>query len=58
VTSARHSPTLEKTIGLAWVPADRAVSGEQFLIRFSGTDLPALVAPVPFHDPQGKQLKS
>jgi sarcosine oxidase subunit alpha len=58
VTSARHSPTLEKTIGLAWVPAGRAVLGEKFLIRSTGTDLPALVASVPFYDPEGKQLKS
>jgi sarcosine oxidase subunit alpha len=58
VTSARHSPTLEQTIGLAWVPAARAVPGERFLMRFNGVELPALVAPVPFYDPEGKRLKS
>jgi sarcosine oxidase subunit alpha len=58
VTSARQSPTLAKTIGLAWVPSARAVTGERFLIRCDGGDLPALVAPVPFYDPQGQRLKS
>jgi aminomethyltransferase len=58
VTSARHSPTLGKTIGLAWVPTGRAAIGERFLIRCTGIDLPALVAPVPFYDPEGKRLKS
>src|SRR5262249_29331207 len=54
VTSARQSPTLEKTIGLAWVPVVGAATRERFLIRFHGADLPALVAPVPFYDPEGK----
>jgi sarcosine oxidase subunit alpha len=58
VTSARYSPTLEKTIGLAWVPAARAMTAERFMIRFNGADLTALVAPVPFYDPEGKRLKS
>jgi sarcosine oxidase subunit alpha len=58
VTSARHSPTLEKTIGLAWVPVVGAATRERFLIRFNGADLPALVAPVLFYDPEGKRLKS
>jgi sarcosine oxidase subunit alpha len=58
VTSARQSPTLERFIGLAWVPAARAAVGERFLIRCNGADLPALVAPLPFYDPEGQRLKS
>jgi sarcosine oxidase subunit alpha len=58
VTSARHSPTLEKYIGLAWVPASRAAPGETFEVRCDGTDVPARVAPTPFYDPEGQRLKS
>jgi sarcosine oxidase subunit alpha len=57
VTSARSSPTLGRTIGLAWVPAVRAAAGQSFLVRCNGSDLPARVAPVPFYDPEGKRLK-
>jgi sarcosine oxidase subunit alpha len=58
VTSARHSPTLDKLIGLAWVPEARAAAGGDFLIRCDGADLAARVTPVPFYDPQGERLKS
>jgi sarcosine oxidase subunit alpha len=58
VTSARYSPTLERTIGLAWVPAIQAAAGERLLIRWNSSDLPAVVSPVPFFDPEGKRLKS
>jgi sarcosine oxidase, subunit alpha len=58
VTSARYSPTLEKYIGLAWVPEARAAAGGQFLIRSAGADLAAVLAPVPFYDPEGKRLRS
>jgi sarcosine oxidase subunit alpha len=58
VTSARFSPTLEKYIGLAWVPEGRAAMGGRFLIRCNASELPALVVPVPFYDPEGKRLKS
>ena len=55
VTSARSSPTFQQIIGLAWVPAAR--SGERFLIRSSGSDLPAAVVKLPFYDPEGKRQK-
>ncbi len=58
VTSARYSPTLEKYVGLAWVPEPRAAAEGQFLICCNGTDLTASVAPVPFYDPEGKRLRS
>jgi sarcosine oxidase subunit alpha len=57
VTSARHSPTLGHAIGLAWVPAALAREGERFLVRWNGADVPAVVAPVPFYDPQGRRLR-
>jgi sarcosine oxidase subunit alpha len=58
VTSARHSPTLEKTIGLAWLPVASSTPGMRFLIRHEGTDFSALVVPLPFYDPEGKRLRS
>jgi sarcosine oxidase subunit alpha len=57
VTSARYSPTLQKYIGLAWLPAGRAAAGD-FLVRHNGGDLPARVAALPFYDPEGKRVKN
>jgi sarcosine oxidase subunit alpha len=57
VTSARYSPTLERSLGLAWLPAARATMGERFDIRCHGTDVPAVVAALPFYDPEGKRLR-
>jgi sarcosine oxidase subunit alpha len=58
LTSARYSPTLERSLGLAWIPAARAEVGERFLIRSDGADVPAVVVAVPFYDPAGKRLKN
>jgi sarcosine oxidase subunit alpha len=57
VTSARYSPTLQRSLGLAWVPAS-VRSGQRFFIRHGVADVPAVVAPVPFYDPEGKRLRS
>jgi sarcosine oxidase subunit alpha len=57
VTSARYSPTLEKYVGLAWVPEAQAAPGKPFSIRHDGRDLAAVVAPTPFYDPEGKRLR-
>jgi len=58
LTSTRYSPTLQRTIGLAWVPPEGAVRGAQFFFRWNGTDVPAVVTPLPFYDPDGKRLRS
>jgi sarcosine oxidase subunit alpha len=58
VTSVRHSPTLRRIIGLAWVPAARSTPGSRFTIRHEGRDLTAIVALLPFYDPDGKRMKS
>jgi sarcosine oxidase subunit alpha len=58
VTSARYSPTLEKYLGLAWVPEARGATGGEFLVRHAGADLTAQITPTPFYDPQGERLKS
>ena len=58
LTSTRFSPTLERSIGLAWLPAAKAVVGQRFFIRWDETDVPAMVTALPFYDPDGRQLKS
>ncbi len=58
VTSARYSPTQDCSLGLAWVPAARAQPGQGFVIRYSGADVTAAVARLPFYDPEMKRLKS
>jgi sarcosine oxidase subunit alpha len=58
VTSARFSPTLERSIGLAWIPASRSAPGDPFEIRCPEGILPAEVASLPFFDPQGQHLRS
>jgi glycine cleavage system aminomethyltransferase T len=52
VTSAIYSPRLEKNIGYAWVPADRAEPGERFDVRSEWGDRTATVVPMPFVDPE------
>lgn len=58
VTSARYSPTLERSLGLAWVPISTSRPGQRFFIRFSGSDVSARVVRLPFYDMEGKRLKS
>jgi sarcosine oxidase subunit alpha len=58
VTSARFSPTLGRSLGLAWVPAAAAQAGQRFLVRHNGADVPAEVSGLPFYDPEGLRLKS
>jgi sarcosine oxidase subunit alpha len=59
VTSCARSPTLGRTIGLAYVKPDQAESGTPFTIRVDGGRLiEARVAPLPFYDPQHTRLKA
>jgi sarcosine oxidase subunit alpha len=57
VTSARVSPTLGVSLGLAWVPASQSRSGSRLAIRWDGADVDAIVTPLPFYDPQGARLR-
>jgi sarcosine oxidase subunit alpha len=57
VTSSRFSPTLDRCIGLAWLPVTRSAVGERFTIRANGSDLPAVVTRLPFYDPESQRLK-
>ena len=48
VTSGAPSPTLGKSIGLAYVPPDLAAVGAGFDVLIRGRATPARVVPIPF----------
>jgi len=57
VTSVAYSETLDKVIGLAFLPDDRAV-GSRFQIRVDGgVMVEAEVVPTPFYDPDNSRQK-
>lgn len=56
VTSVRRSPVLNKVIGLCWLPAEMAESGQTFTIRVRGQLQTGRVVDVPFYDPDGSRL--
>jgi sarcosine oxidase subunit alpha len=58
VTSARHSPVLGRTIGMAWVPNDVARDGAAITISDEGRQLRAEIQTKPFYDPDGEVLRS
>jgi sarcosine oxidase subunit alpha len=58
VTSSRHSPVLDRTIGMAWVPEGFAQDGAQITISDEGRTLTAEIQTTPFYDPDGEVLRS
>jgi sarcosine oxidase subunit alpha len=58
VTSSRWSPTLEKAIGLGWVPPTLAGEGTRIQIKVNGNLETATIRLRPFYDPDGEKLKS
>ena len=58
VTSSRHSPVLDRTIGMAWVPAALAHDGAKITISDVGRELAAEIQTRPFYDPDGEVLRS
>jgi sarcosine oxidase subunit alpha len=58
VTSARHSPVLGRTIGMAWVPQDLARDGATITISDEGRTVTAEIQTKPFYDPEGEVLRS
>ena len=62
VTSAKWSPTLEHTIGLAWIDHDAAGDGAEITVRLgvgaAGETVPGKVRRQPFYDPEGKRLRT
>lgn len=55
VTSVANSPTLGKTVGLAFVAPDQAEPGSPFAIKVDGRMIEAVVVPIPFYDPDNKR---
>ena len=49
VTSGTHSPTLKKAIGLAYLPLDKSVQGNEFTVLVRGKEARARVVPTPFY---------
>jgi len=49
VTSGTSSPTLGRSIALAYVPAAGAANGTAYTVRQGATELPAVVVPRPFY---------
>ena len=57
VTSARFSPTLGQSIGMAWVPIEQAMPGTSFQVRVDGKTATARVVAGPFYDPHGERMR-
>jgi len=49
VTSGSPSPTLNKNIGLAYVPADKSELGREIHVLIRGAQVPAVIVPTPFY---------
>ncbi len=49
VTSGTHSPTLRKSIGLAYLPIDCSAPGTEFDVEIRGRAERAVVVPTPFY---------
>lgn len=49
VTSGTHSPTLKKSIGLAYLPPSRSEPGQEFSILIRDKETKARVVPTPFY---------
>jgi aminomethyltransferase len=49
VTSGTYSPTLRKSIGLAYLPCERSAVGQEFAVEIRGRAEPARVVPTPFY---------
>jgi sarcosine oxidase subunit alpha len=56
VTSVTESPTLQRWLGLAYVPPERAEPGKRFTVRVDGgREVEAAVASFPFYDPENRR---
>ena len=49
VTSGTHSPTLKKSIGLAYLPLDKSAQGSELTVLIRGKEARARVIPTPFY---------
>jgi aminomethyltransferase len=57
VTSANHSPFLNRSIGLGYVKSECALQGTELEIEKDGKRFRAKVVPTPFYDPQNKRIQ-
>jgi aminomethyltransferase len=56
-TLAAHSPTLNKVIGLGYVPVEFSEIGSALTIRAESENLSATVVETPFFDPKGERIR-
>ena len=56
-TLAAHSPTLNKVIGLGYVPVECSEIGSALTIRAESGNLSATVVETPFFDPTGERIR-
>ncbi|MCH8834687.1 MAG: aminomethyl transferase family protein [Proteobacteria bacterium] len=56
-TLAAHSPTLNKVIGLGYVPVEFSEIGSALTIRAESGNLSATVVETPFFDPKGERIR-
>jgi sarcosine oxidase subunit alpha len=57
VTSSRFSPKLERSIGMAWVPASMSDDGTPITVVDEGKRIKAAVHTAPFYDPDQERLR-
>ena len=57
VTSGTYSPCLERGIGMAYVPAERAEPGTRIEIDVRGTTRPATIERKPLYRPPNERRK-
>ncbi len=58
VTSAKWSPHLGKTIGMAWMTVGPFETGTPVVIRHEGRTVTATLQTKPFYDPEGERLRA
>lgn len=58
ITSVRRSPTLNKVIGLCWLPVEMAEPGQVFTVRVHGQLKSGRVVKLPFYDPENARLNA
>ncbi|MEM7651171.1 MAG: glycine cleavage system aminomethyltransferase GcvT [Pseudomonadota bacterium] len=57
VTSGGYSPSLEESIGMAYVQSDLTQNGQEIFVNVRGRNIAAVVAPLPFMRAKTKSAK-
>jgi glycine cleavage system aminomethyltransferase T len=58
VTSGGYGYTVERSIAYAYIPADRAASGQDVGVEIFGTWVHGQVAEEPLFDPAGERIRA